>query len=197
MLYYYYSKRGGLIFMGSNKTLLGRSVVDSTGKTVVTSTNLHAHIHAGKAYRSRISNASVANDGHLYAEVIIPEGVWMHLKNLILYSSGDEMDINITENPDAITDGTTPAVIRNFNRSPKYNDDPKGIQIFSDPSGMSGGTELDDYQLGGGVGAGDAIGSGSLQNEWLLPPGHKLIIDLTNTSGTVQGMYILLIFYIS
>jgi hypothetical protein len=177
----------------ANQTLLGKNIIEPYGKGVIFLSNLHAHIHAGKAFKSRVANASVANNGHIYMQIIMPAGVSMHLKHLIVYSAGDSVNVKVTEDPTAVTDGTTGANTKNLNRY--FPDDPRGIRIYSDPSAISGGEDIEDFPIGDIIGNADAIGAVGSQAEWIFKGGLKYIIDITNTSGTVQTMNILAIFY--
>lgn len=165
------------------KTLFGRPIIDSEGRGegLITISKEHAMTHAGRMFSARVE-ASIASDASLYMQIKIPEGIEMHLKEFTLYTPGSSATLTITENP-TVTDGTTGVTPKNRHRA---SSNPSVVTIYSDPTSISGGDELDSVTYEGGNPQ-DAVGDRSTDREWVLVEGDY-IFELVNNDASTQIM---------
>jgi len=98
-----------------------------------------------------------------------------------IVTNGDQITLKFFENP-TITDGTTEISLINRNRASTTTIDTKA---YSDPSGISGGTQLDEYYLGGTYGqkivGGEKLGT---QLPLKLDVNTDYIVSITNDGAS-------------
>lgn len=173
-----------------NGSLFGK--VNVSRGALVTIGNAHRHIHDSKAWSARLFNAALAASAYLYIQINIPADydANVNLKETNIYTTGTLATFTLTEAP-TVTDGTTLIVPRNRNRK---KPDASGLILFSDPTGISGGTELDSYAIGTGSNPSSG-GLGEEEIEWELAPGTKYILQLQNNDVGVQTLYMRAFWY--
>jgi len=92
-------------------------------------------------------------------------------------TDGDKMTLKMYENPTVI-DGTTAVPLINRNRT---SSNASSVNAYSDPSGVSGGTQIDEFYVGGTVGqkivGGDVL---TAQKPLHLKPNADYVISITN-----------------
>lgn len=96
-------------------------------------------------------------------------------------TDSDKITLKLYENP-TITDGTTTINLTNMNRESSNTVD---VTAYSDPTNVSGGTQLDEFYAGGTFGqkvvAGEQIG---LQEPFRMAANTDYIISITNDGST-------------
>jgi len=162
-----------------------KSFIDQESGAQIGLTNLHAHEHRGRAFQFSKINISLADNAHVYAQITTPESDSIHFKNLYIWISEGPVEVSLFEDP-TLTTGTTPIPIKNKNRN-KLNSAviPSGSIIFSDPTGISGGEELESIRFGiNGQGSQSNESLTVSQDEWVMEKGSNLyLLDLQNLSG--------------
>jgi hypothetical protein len=100
----------------------------------------HAAIHDGFGFWLQQEVASPDFDiaAPILFDILTPAAPHIHLKTIEVYHTATSALLEIIEAPD-ITPGTTPVPIINLNRQ---SSQASGVSVFSDPSGISGGTLL-------------------------------------------------------
>ena len=122
---------------GSNRRM-GDGLLDSESGGMPSITIEHAAIHDGRGFWLWQEDTDFDVAGPILFDILTPALPHFHLKTVEVYHSATSALLEIIEAP-AITPGTTPVPIYNLNRnSSKLS----GASIFSDPSGISGGTTL-------------------------------------------------------
>lgn len=99
-----------------------------------------------------------------------------------------------------LTTGTTPIVPVNRIQSPDHiKAKPTDLLIFSDPTGISGGDEMERDLFGGGAAAGNASrsGSGAVGDEFILAKNTDNLIRLTNLEAAARNFLLSVFFYLN
>lgn len=145
-------------------------------------------IFAGQAYNMQYK-FTVAQGASVEIEIITPADFLIHITNKYASTSSDEIDIELIEDPATVTDGTT--AIPSFNmdrRSAKTS----ALQIYSDPTAITGGTVIESLYLPGFGGLLPTLSNGQVGqglSERVLRPSTKYIFRATNNgtaSATIQ-----------
>jgi len=94
-----------------------------------------------------------------------------------IVTDGDKMTLKMYEGP-TVTDGTTAVPLINRNRT---SSNTSSVNAYSDPSGISGGTQIDEFYVGGTVGqkivGGDVL---TAQKPLHFKPNTDYVISITN-----------------
>ena len=140
------------------------------------------NIHGEHFFTASVVNAALGASALLYIEIIVPENIEMHLKQVSFYN-GDDGYYELLEAP-TITTGATPLL--SFNRwrpSTKLSN----ILLKSNPTGISGGTILEPMHF---KGTNQAPGTLITSDwEWVLKSGTTYLLSLTNNgSGSEQAL---------
>jgi hypothetical protein len=98
----------------------------------------HAAIHDGFGFWLWQEDTDFDIAGPLLFNIITPAIPHVHLKTVEVYHSATSALLEIIEAP-TITDGSAAVPIYNLNRN---SDEASGVTVYSDPSGISGGTTL-------------------------------------------------------
>jgi len=92
-------------------------------------------------------------------------------------TDGDKMMLKMYEGP-TVTDGSSAVALINRNRT---SSNTSSVDAYSDPSGVSGGAQIDEFYVGGTVGqkivGGDVIAG---QKPLVLKPSEDYVISITN-----------------
>ncbi len=147
-----------------------------------TVSNEHNNIHGGNFFTAQVANAALGASALLYIEIIIPEEIELHLKQVSFYN-GDDGHFELVEAP-TLTTGA--AVLTAFNRwrpSIKLSN----ILLKSNPTAISSGVVLDEmYFKGTNQAPGTLITS---DWEWVLKSDTTYLIRLTNNgTGSEQAL---------
>ena len=138
----------------------------------------HDLIHQGKAFTT-VNKFTIASAASAYLEMIIPAGAYVHFKPVAMQSDGPKITIQLIEAP-TITTGSTAVTPANRRRigTPAIST----VTVKSNPTGVSGGTVLDQDYIGGGTGNAQTTSGGASQNdnEWVLKAGTTYVIKVTN-----------------
>ena len=145
-------------------------------------TDLHNKIHAGEVFFAMQSSASLGAGSALLMELIL-DSFEVHLKSIDYYNGLAGL-LELLEAP-TITDGNSPIVALNRNR----NSSKKAslTKIYSNPTAISGGTALESIPFAGNVLSSTV--EVTIDNEWVLKPGTKYLIRLTNNGGAGTPAY--------
>lgn len=112
-------------------TVLGKGFIP----TIASENNL---INGGRMFSAQVANAALGASAVLLIEMIIPDEFDLILKSVIFYN-GDDGQYELIEAP-TLTTGATPLASYNRNRN---SIKASGIVLKSNPTGISGGTNLD------------------------------------------------------
>jgi hypothetical protein len=99
-----------------------------------------------------------------------------------------------------LTTGTTPIVPVNRTRDPdNIKALPSDLLIFSDPTSISGGAEMERDLFGGGAGVGQssASGSGDIGDEFILAKDTDNLVRLTNLENNARNFLLSVFFYLN
>lgn len=153
----------------------------------------HSLIHRGRLFTFSQVNAALGNNAHIYSELRVPADYEIHLKDVTIWMVDAPWVIKLTEAP-TLTPGSAQVTVVNRKRS---SSETPHMTVFSDPSGISGGTDLFDVLSGGGSGVGQTQSSGSAiqRLEWELKPSTTYLFDIQNTSGGAAAVSMLASFY--
>lgn len=122
---------------GTNRKLPD-APLDEESAAVPILTLEHAAIHDGKGFWLWQEDLDFDIAGPLLFDILTPATPHIHLKTVEVYHSATSALLEIIEAP-TITPGTTPVPIYNLDRN---SAEASGVAVFSDPSGISGGTTL-------------------------------------------------------
>lgn len=168
-------------------TPLGREVIqveEVTGGRPVITTD-HGMIHQGGAFTTA-TKYTVANAASAYLEIIVPADAYVHFKPITMQSDGPKILVQLIEAP-TITTGLTG--VTPVNRRRIGTPTPSLVTFHSNPTGVSGGTIIDQDYIGGGTGAGGSSVSGGMatnDNEWVLKQATTYVVKIAN-NGTAPA----------
>lgn len=179
--------------IGTNAKVGDQALDAITGSQRVMS-NEHYQIHRSNAWEFSLQKSSVALNGTLLIQIKIGAAE-MHLKELYAWADAAQARLEIIEGP-TLTDGTTPVVPHNMNRAGGAAA-PVGITMFSDPTGISGGTVLKSRDFGGGAGVGQTANPGetTTDRERILNANTDYLIRMTNLEANPRNFSIDGFFY--
>lgn len=158
--------------------------------SLATISNYHAATHKGLAYKAQVANVALGAGASLYFEIITPNtDMVAHLKAIQAYSDAGKLTIEMIEAP-TITDGTTPIVLLNRNRNSINTSD---LTMYSDPSGISGGTELENLPF---VATGpQSTAFVQFDDEWMAKRNAVTLIKITNDDSSAANVWSKLFWY--
>jgi len=162
------------------KTLFGRPIVDveGNGEGLIMLSKEHAMIHAGKAFSGRVEDVALGTGQSLIAHIVIPEGMEIHLKEFILYTSGSGLTFLMYENP-TITKGSNKGTPINRNRE---STNISSVEIYDDSTYSAGaGIKLDGFSASGDKKI--SIGFTETDLEWVLKPGNYIFEIVNDDNG--------------
>lgn len=122
---------------GTNRRF-GDGLLDPESGGMPAITIEHAAIHDGLGFWMWQEDTDFDVATPILFDILTPSVTHVHLKTVEVYHSATSALLEIIEAP-TITPGTTPVDIYNLNRN---SDEVSGMSVFSDPSGISGGTTL-------------------------------------------------------
>lgn len=161
-------------------------LIDVKGSAMRVIESNHAHVHQACAYAAGLYDLAVADDAYLTMEMVIPEDVEIHIKDIGFFGMNGPHIITMLEKPTSITHGTT--AVCQCNRYRNGSDD-SVVDLWSDPADIVGGTELSPVLFGGGSGPGSSstggISTSSL--EWIFEEG-VYVLRIQNKSGDVAAL---------
>lgn len=181
------------------------STIDRVTNGVSTITTDHAQIHKKRAYSfSYPYTAPLILDGGQTISIQFKtpqrDVSIVHWKHITLYSNGNNVMIQLIENPQ-LTNGTNTIVSHNRSRPrvKKQSD----AQIFSNPVGVTGGEILETFYI---LGAADSQGQGNsrvtstgdninLDVEWVLDTDTNYVIRVTNNDPSIPARYGMWVFW--
>jgi len=104
-----------------------------------------------------------------------------------IVTDGDKMTLKMYEDP-TVTDGSVAVPLINCNRT---SSNTSSVNAYSNPSGVSGGTQIDEFYVGGTVGqkivGGDVLG---VQKPTRLKPSTDYVISITNDGSASSTILI-------
>jgi hypothetical protein len=128
-------------------------------------------------YNAIVSNDALANATSLYMELITPASGLFRIANIIGAMSEVPGILTLVEAP-TITDGTT--VISAIHRNRHFTQAPTLVR-YSDPTAISGGTQVARQLIGGAGAQGVTI---NMEPDYIiLKNSTKYLITLLNSSG--------------
>lgn len=141
--------------LGGSNRRIGDAMLDEITGLLPTMTALEHEVHKGNVWAFSHRLPAVAADGFIYVQIDTGvEPVSLHLVKF--WSDTAIAELDLRRAPDAITPGTTAIPIFRLNHT-IATPEPDGLQLFSDPSAISGGTLCQCNYMGGG----NALGVGS------------------------------------
>lgn len=174
-----------------------RSFVDQSSGAQIQLSNLHAHTHRGKSFKCGQVSVALANNAFQYYEITPSINDNMHLKGVELHINDGPVRLKLIENP-ILTTGVTSLPLINKNRTP-FPIVPivSGVTIKSNPTSISGGTELEDFLLGSSGAGSKEIGiSFSRDDEYVFPKGGNVyLITIQNVNGSAINLTSRLVWY--
>ena len=186
----------GVNYKSKAGSKIDQHVVDVLSGCLTTITNLHRHVHEGKAFEIYKVVTGLANNAHTYIELKTPLTDLIHLKNTSFWISEGPVLLKIIEAP-TLTTGTTPFVPVNLNRRLKDGSViASGAVVKVDPTGISGGTEIKAFRFGvSGVGSQESESVVRNEIERLLREDTTYLLDLQNLSGSAIDLTMSMIYY--
>ena len=150
----------------------------------------HSRIHSGRgfSYVDRVDN--LANNTSFYWQLVNPAGNYPHLRLIFVTADGAPVEVRLFESPTITGDGTqgTP---KNHNRA---SANVANLDIYRGTTVSVDGEELD-FTLIPGTDAAGGSGNVGVDTEWILAPGTKYVIKLTNSSGAAVDAGLRLFWY--
>lgn len=146
-------------------------------RSIITLDWVHYQVHIGMMYTTE-HTASVANTNSLDLLITIGDNEF-HATFAI--QGGGQMTAYLYESPNA--SGGTPLTLYNMNRD---SSNTSTVTVAHTPTVVSTGTTaiINGRLIPGGTSAPTRLGGAARENtEWILKPGLKYLLRLTNTSG--------------
>jgi hypothetical protein len=128
-------------------------------------------------YTAIVKSDTLANGASIYMQ-IITAATGIVKVNGIVATSSDVTVLSIVEAP-TITNGTTAVSLMNRNRNADMT--PTTL-LYSDPTSISAGTEIDRQIVGAGGGSGITVALDG--DPLILKQGTKYLCKLTNSTGS-------------
>jgi len=164
-------------------------VIDDISGVLSTIAVEHANIHKGVLF-SLLHKVDITAGSTAYIQLKTGSKT-VHFKPTNIATDADKFAVEFLEDP-TLTDGTTPITLINRNRTSSNTPE---IAAYSNPTGVSGGTKIDEFYVGGTVGqkivGGDVIAG---VNEFVLKPNTDYIYKITN-EGTSDGAVMIRMFF--
>lgn len=162
------------------------------GKKVITTD--HGNIHAGIAF-GYATKFTVAAGASAYLEVLTPATGYVHWKPTAIQTDGPKILVQLIEAP-TTTPGT---VVASSNRRRVGTPPVSTVIVRTNPTGVSGGTVIDQDYVGGGTGAGLSSVTGGIasnDNEWVLAQNTLYVIKVTNGGSASTDVGVKIFYYI-
>ncbi|GEM_PF-5307397 len=146
---------------------------------------------SGQMY-SASNQYSIASSGVAYMQSTTPSNKLIHLISRDLTANGGgPITVELFEAP-TITDGTTPPTIYNLDRRSAKT---PSWQLYTNPTGVSGGTKLLIAQISTGGGPKGSGGLSSGISEFILKPSTKYVLKMTNTGAQTSLVTLTYLWY--
>jgi hypothetical protein len=139
---------------------------------------------AGKMY-STTYTMTVPPNGDAFIQIKTAGTQIVHLIDRIYQTESNDITMDFIEGP-TLTDGTTPINITRLQRQIAI---PAEVQLFSDPTAITGGTTLGEVKLV------DGIEWKSKEFEMILEKNENYLIKATNSLGSAVEVAIFLVWY--
>lgn len=183
---------GTFNYKPSAKQGIGFVAAEKDSGFVPTIDNDHARVHNDQMFAACQRDVALADDGVLLFEFIVPEGVELHLKSLTAWTTEEHWQYELIALP-TLTTGATPLVAQPC-KWPSARVNP--IVIKSNPTSISGGTEMNCFFFGGGSGVGQSVTSGGAEQRVERELGEgTYLVRLTNLTGGVAKISANVYFY--
>ena len=174
--------------------LAGNSIDQVTGG-VITITEPHALIHAGKVWHWSGKVTGILNAGTVDFLFKVPEATYPHIHRMRANVGRGDIDIVSYKDTTVSADGT-PLVTDNLNQN-STND--AGMLMFSTPTVTAIGTEIHRLWVpptSAGVGQTvQGVSGATAGEEWILKPNTNYLQRLTNNSGSTIDAWVEVMFY--
>lgn len=171
--------------------LLEHERVTQGKKTITTD---HSAIHSGLAF-GYATKFTVAAGASAYLEVLTPAEGYVHWKPSAIQTDAPKILVQLIEAP-TTTPGTP---VTSHNRRRVGTPPASTVTLRLNPTGVSGGTVIDQDYVGGGSGAGNSSVSGGLatnDNEWVLAQGTLYVIKVTNGGSGSADVGLKVFYYV-
>lgn len=166
-------------------------MIDHTTNALKVVDTVHHEVHEGEMFHSEYYAASLANNGSLDIEIATPADKEAHF--VFTINAGGQAVAYLYEAP-TVAGGTAMAVHNMNRRSANL----PGTTIVHTPTVSATGTTVlvNGRLLAGGTSVQTRVGGGVRQNtEWILRPGTKYLLRVTNTSGSAVPINVACEFY--
>lgn len=167
------------------------ALVDGTDKALVIMDDLHSAVHRGLFYEAFHFDAAVADDASVSLLVqtpALPATVHMQFGMAV----GGDVEVEIFEGV-TISDAGTAVVSRNRNR---LSSTVAGTVVTHSPTTTGLGVKVSNFFVPGGTGPVQSLGGqGSTYSEWVLDMGAIYCMRVTNRSGSLTPISLLLTYY--
>lgn len=150
----------------------------------------HSRIHSGRgfSYVDRVDN--LANGSSFYWQLDNPAANYAHLRQISVAADGAPVEVRLFEAP-TITGNGTQGSPKNLNR---VSVNAANLDVYRSTTVSADGEELDFMLIPGSRSVGGS-GTEGVETEWILAPGTKYAIKLTNTSGGASDIGLRLFWY--
>jgi len=180
-----YAPRSGRLIDESGNTINIAETVDPTRNAFVSMPVLNKLIFDGYVF-SGFAKYTITASATSYLQIKTGDDAVCFIVDAIV-TNGDQLVLKLFEAP-TVTDGSTAVALLNRNRSSSNTVD---TQAYSDPTGVSGGTQLDEYYLGGTYGqkivGGEQLGT---QLPLKLETNTDYVLSLTNDGASDSDILI-------
>jgi hypothetical protein len=160
--------------------------VDRTNECLVTQDALHSNIHRGEVFEVSYVWLAVPDAAARYLLIETPTDSLLH-SSIRVACTGTSV-FEIWEGPTVSADGSSIAAV-NRNRIVA---DPTASSFWFDPTVTTPGSSLHEELIPGGFGPHSGGGGASSFHEWVLAPGTRYLLEVTNISGNAQDVGIML-----
>jgi len=176
-----YAASSGRIIDENGNVINIASVIDTSKNAVVGLTAMQKAVMDEKMFLGFVKySVTVGNTEYLQIKTG-SSAVCFYV--ISIQTDSEKIMTKFIEDP-TVTDGTAAVSLTNMNRE---SSEMCSVSAYSDPSGVSGGTQLDEIYAGGTIGqkviSGEQI---TEQNPWRLAANTDYIVSFTN-DGTGDG----------
>lgn len=154
-------------------------------------TSDHSAIHNGEGFNAWVYAEGVADNGYVQMEFKTAAANYVHMKLMTGLAEGLAL-FEAVEAP-TLTTGSTTFTPINLNR---VGTPPSSTSTLkTNPTGISGGTVLRAYLLGGGSGGNAPGGSDDKDIELVLKPATTYLFRVQNLAGSAKALSLWLFWY--
>lgn len=162
---------------------IGRTFDPTSGRPIVVDP-FHAELNSGDMWSIYQVNPALATGGIMYYEIRVSPDYEADVEGFEIFCTDLYVEVALIEDP-TLTTGATAITPRNLKRA---SSKVANTVYKSNPTGISGGTIIDLFYVGGGTGVGATKSGGQLHSQlgWLLNPDTNYLLRLTNkASGNI------------